>query len=428
MRNYQHILSVLLSAFFLLFTACSEEVTDPTPVEKGQETKEVLSTEEEKEKDSHEKEKVHEEEHEQEDHKEVEKETDKEEKTEKSLAPLMIHYIDAGQADATLLQVEGEEPFTILYDAGDWNKNDVVQYLQNQGIQEIDLIVASHPHADHIGQLAQIIETFEVREVWDSGNIATSKTYERAMEAILTRDINYHEPRAGESYDLGTLHVEVLHPEHLTGGLNEDSISLLFTYGTMKFLFTGDAYKEQERQMLQRKDNLEATILHLGHHGSSTSTDATFLKTVNPEVAIYSAGANNSYGHPHVEVVTMMEEENIPLYGTDVHGTIIVETDGKDFTLETEKDGTVQAGREKSAKDKEKKKTKEVTTASGDCVDLNEASAEELQQIIHIGPVRAEEVIKLRPFKSVGDLNRVKGIGPARINDIESEGLACVKE
>ena len=367
-----------------------------------------------------------------------------ESKTEKSranLSNLDVHFIDVGQADATLFQFKDNgETYNILFDAGDWNRNDVVNYLQAHSISTLDLVIISHPHADHIGQLANIIEQFSVGEVWMSGNSATSQTFQRAAEAVLNSDASYAEPRAGEIYDVGSLTLEILHPSSLTGGLNEDSISIRFTYGNVAFVLTGDAYKENERTMMNRT-SVQADVLQLGHHGSNTSTDAQFLKAVDPSIAIYSAGANNSYGHPHEEVVSLVQNQGIDLYGTDVHGTIIVTTDGDSLNVSTQQDGTISpkstssseksnskisaSSKQNTSNSTSKNKTNTSKSASN-CIDINSASFDEVQEIIHIGPARAEDLLDLRPFKSVDDLTRINGIGPARIDDIKAEGKACV--
>lgn len=341
---------------------------------------------------------------------------------------LTAHFIDAGQGDATLFQYSSDdESYTILYDAGNWNRQDVVHYLSKQNISYIDLIIISHPHADHIGQLAQIMNTFEVGEVWMSGNTTTSRTFQSALEAVLASGANYYEPRAGEVFDIGNLVLEVIHPEQLTGKLNEDSISVRMTYGDISFLLTGDAFKQDELAMLQRTDQIQAQILRLGHHGSDTSSHPRFLEAVQPEVAIYSAGLNNQYGHPHQEVIERIQQMGIPLYGTDVHGTIIVTTNGLDYAITTSKEGTVELKDEQAIQHTEKGiETDSQTAQKTDCIDINHASFEALQQIIHIGPVRAEELISLRPFQSVDDLIKINGIGKSRLNDIKTQGLACV--
>lgn len=247
---------------------------------------------------------------------------------------LTVHFIDVGQGDATLL--EGPD-FTILIDAGKHNRNDVVPYLESMGIKEIDLFIGTHPHADHIGQANQVMEAFEIKEVWLSGDTHTSKTFERTIDSILAKDIAYHEPRVGEKYEIGSLRLEVLNPVQLTGDFHEGCISVRAVYEDISFLFTGDAEEQTEAEMVERGYHLQANIYQLGHHGSSTSNTEAFLQAVNPEVAIYSAGKDNSYGHPHLEVMERLEEMQIPVYGTDVHGTILVVTDGKLYELQLEK-------------------------------------------------------------------------------------------
>lgn len=355
---------------------------------------------------------------------------------DKSLTDLKIHYIDAGQADATLFQYTYEDkPYTILYDAGDWNKNDVINYLDAQNISSIDLVIISHPHADHAGQLEKVMNTYEVGEVWLSGNTATSKNFQDGLEAVLASDADYYEPRTGDTFDIGSLKIDVLHPSSISGQLNEESISLLFTYGDHTFLFTGDAGKKEELQMMDSGFDVQADIIQLGHHGSNTSTDPAFIQAVDPDIAIYSAGTDNSYGHPHAEVVSLIQNAGITLYGTDVHGTILVTTDGYEYTVETNQDGTISpknTGSTTSKQDepkKEKTNEKKVDKESTDntCADINQASIDELQKIIHIGPERAQDLIDLRPYDSIDDLTSINGIGPARIADIKDQGLACIK-
>ncbi|MUK87704.1 MBL fold metallo-hydrolase [Ornithinibacillus sp. L9] len=362
---------------------------------------------------------------------EVSTTTDAEEKTanNESLTGLEVHYIDVGQADATLLQFE---EFTILFDTGDWRGNQVVNYLQSQHVSTLDLVIVSHPDADHVGQLEDVVQTFDVGEVWMSGNESTSKTFQNALEAVLTSGADYYEPRTGESFEMGNMNIEVIYPDKITGKTNEESISALFTYGDVKFLFTGDADTNSERRMMNVGINLDADILQLGHHGSSTSSDPSFIEAVSPDVAIYSAGADNSYGHPHAEVVSHIQNLGIKLFGTDVHGTIIIETDGKEYDILTNKDGTISPKSNHSATNtnettEKEEKSNQSSNPSGSCVNINSASVEEVQQIKHIGTVRAEELIEKRPYKSVDGLSAINGIGPARIQDIKDEGIACVE-
>nr|WP_209464224.1 MBL fold metallo-hydrolase [Virgibacillus natechei] len=360
-------------------------------------------------------------------------ETNAEERYTESLTDLTVHYIDAGQADATLFQyTDQEETYNILYDTGDWNANDVVNYLGSQDISSIDLIIGTHPHADHIGQLAEIVHTYDTGEVWMSGNESTSQTFQTAIEAVLSSDADYHEPRTGEEFEIGPMKIEVLHPSSISGNLNEESVSLRFTYGDVRFLFTGDAGKSDELEMMNSEMDVQADILRLGHHGSDTSSDPAFIDAVDPSTAIYSAGATNSYGHPSASVVSLIQDAGIDLYGTDVNGTIIVTTDGNDYHIETNEDGTIspESTGSSNSSDSDQSETNEANTESesttDSCMDINDASIDEVQEITHIGPARAQDLIDLRPFDSVDDLDSINGLGPARISDIKDEGIACI--
>src|SRR5699024_10646185 len=314
--------SLLSMILTILLVACGQGVDQPTETDKHQENAGETETvshsshssdeADDKATDSDESKQ-----------KDDDAETSADKQTEKkasstSLSDLEVHYIDAGQADATLFQYKDENnSYSILYDTGDWNKNDVINYLDAQNVSSIDLVVVSHPHADHIGQLAKVMNTYDVGEVWSSGGEGSSHTFQQAMEAVLASDADYDEPRAGDEMEIGPMDIEVLHPSSLTGDLNKDSISLRFTYGEVSFVFTGDAYKEDELAMMNRAETVEATILQLGHHGSNTSSDTKFIQAVDPDVAIYSASANNSYGHPHPEVISLIQNAGITLYGTN---------------------------------------------------------------------------------------------------------------
>ncbi|MFD2044776.1 MBL fold metallo-hydrolase [Ornithinibacillus salinisoli] len=339
-----------------------------------------------------------------------------------TLSELSAHYIDVGQADATLLQFEN---YNILFDTGDWRGNEVVTYLQSQNITSLDLVIVSHPDADHVGQLEDVIRAFEVGEVWMSGNESSSKTFQSAVDAVLNSSADYYEPRTGETFEIGNMDIEVVYPNKITGKSNEESISALFTYGDITFLFTGDADTHAEQNMIDSGINLDADVLQLGHHGSTTSSDPAFLEAVSPDIAIYSAGTDNSYGHPHAEVVSYIQDAGISLYGTDVHGTIIVQTDGKKYDILTKNDGTISPKTSESNLDIEV--TSKSTKNSSSCVNVNTASVDEVQKVKHIGPARAEVLINNRPYSSIDGLQAINGIGPARIKDIIDEGVACVQ-
>ena len=328
----------------------------------------------------------------------------KESAEEVALEGLTVHYIDVGQGDSTLLEFDG---FSMLIDAGNWNSKEAVDYLKQQEIQDIDIVVGTHPDADHIGQLAQVIGEFEVGEVWMSGNTSSSNTFLNVLQAIEASGSEYVEPRSGDVFDVGPMQIEVLYPDEITGAANEESVSLKMTYGEIRLVFTGDAGIKQEQEMIDSGMDLDAEILHLGHHGSNTSTSPAFLEAVTPEVAIYSAGADNSYGHPHAEVIAAVENAGATVYGTDVNGTIIVETDGESYNVKIQQEGVPTEGENR-------------------CIDLNVASSAELQEISGIGQAYAQAIIDQRPFESVEELLDIKGIGQGTLSAIQEQGLACV--
>lgn len=419
-RNFQ-MLKRFLAIFAMLFVlvACDEFITETTTNDDS-----TTNTEQGEDKSASSKDK------------ENESSPAKQTTKQLDLDGLTVHFIDVGQGDATLFTYDDK---VILLDAGDWTDTKALDYLQQQNIEQIDLAIMTHPHSDHIGQIADIIKQIDVKEVWMSGDEHTSKTYEHALQAVLDHDVEYREPRSGDVETIGDLQLEVLHPKSLNGELNEDSISVRISYGDMHFVFTGDAYQTNEAEMMQRHSNLEAQILHLGHHGSNTSSSQAFLDAVNPDVAIYSAGKDNMYGHPHREVVERVTSSDITLLGTDDDGTIIVKTDGKTYTVEAagkhivdgkgKKDET-EPKQAEAPKAVDVPETSETTNAkdntpSSDCININEADTNELTKIIHIGNKRAEDLIDNRPYDNVKDLQRINGIGQKRIKDIEAEGLAC---
>jgi competence protein ComEC len=341
---------------------------------------------------------------------------------------LTVHYIDVGQGDSTLLQ--GPD-FNILIDAGKYNANDVVPYLKAAGITELDLIVGTHPHADHIGQIDKVIQSLKVKEVWFSGDTHTSKTFERVLDAVLSSDASYHEPRAGETFEIGSSLIEVVNPKSLTGDFHEGSVSMRIIYGDVFFLFTGDAESHTEQAILSRNHNVNAQIFQLGHHGSSTSNTKAFLEKIQPEIVVYSAGKDNSYGHPHAEVIERIKEMKINIYGTDTHGHIQVITDGKAYEVKTSKSGEVivpttsETSEEDVTQEESKSQEEKVSSCGPGTVNINTASFDDLRKIKHINVDRAQQVINLRPFRSIDDLVRIKGIATKRLEDIKVQGIAC---
>jgi competence protein ComEC len=318
---------------------------------------------------------------------------------------LKVHFIDVGQGDATLL--EGPD-FTVLIDAGRHDRNDVVPYLQSLEINEIDLLVGTHPHADHIGQFPQVLENYPVKEVWMSGDLHTTITFEKTLDAIEKTNANYKEPRAGYKYELGSVIIDVIHPKEVNGDLNNGSIVVRLQYFDAIFLFTGDAELQAENEILKRGYNLKSHVLKVGHHGSISSSSKNFLNKVDPEIAIYSAAEDNIYGHPDQKVIERLFERGIMVFGTDINGSIIVTTDGNMFNIKVSNEDSVKFD------------------SIVNCVNINTAKHSELTEILNIGSDRAIELIHLRPFSSLKELTKIDGISSARLTDIIDQGKACI--
>jgi competence protein ComEC len=331
-----------------------------------------------------------------------------------------LHF-DVGQADATLITAPGA---TVLIDAGDWRQRDMVPHLRDAGVASIDLMILTHPHADHIGQVPAILEAFPVTEVWMSGWAHESQTFERVVTAVLASNAGYHEPRAGEVQRLGDLVVEVLHPVEPLRDVH-DNLSVRVRFGNFAAIYTGDAEAEHEAEMIARHADLRAQLLQLGHHGSRTSSSRSFVEAVGPELAIYSAAEDSQYNHPHTEVVSRIQGLGIPLYGTPTSGTIVVTTDGSSYRIDELGAAAGQGEAGSGAGEGALAATRDEKPQ--DCIDINRAPPEALERIVHTGPARAQQIIELRPFASVADLRRVQGLGEARVRDIKEEGLACVR-
>jgi DNA internalization-related competence protein ComEC/Rec2 len=262
---------------------------------------------------------------------------------------LEVVYLDVGQGDSTLINTPGGKH--ILIDGGigggsfgseDQGKKTILPYLRSHGINRLDTVLETHPDYDHIGGLASVVraKNLTIGEVLDPGVAHPSRGYLDLLNAVKERpEIKYRQPRAGDILDWGEeVEVEVVSPPYLLKDNNESSIVIKLTYGDVSFLFTGDAYGSAEQLMQDRYGwRLRSTILKAGHHGSKHSSSEGFLRKVHPEVAIFSCGKNNNYGHPHSEVIERLKKVGAKMYRTDKQGTITITTDGKNYQVKTEK-------------------------------------------------------------------------------------------
>jgi competence protein ComEC len=221
---------------------------------------------------------------------------------------------------------------------GGYDNGLALAYLQQIGIERIDAVIASHPHADHIGGLTEVMYALPVGGVWTSGASHTTSYYERFLDAIIEGQIPYHEVTGGGEILVGDLRFEVLYGEPRAGDLNNTSLVLRLEYNQVSFLFTGDAEQPVEQTLVRTMpERLPVTVLKVGHHGSGTSSSPAFVAAVQPQIAVYSAGRSNGYGHPHRQTINTLNAAGTTLYGTDQHGTIRVSTEGQEIEVVTER-------------------------------------------------------------------------------------------
>lgn len=258
---------------------------------------------------------------------------------------LKVNFINVGEGDCIL--IEAPNKINILIDGGGTPQSDfdvgnkiVIPYLRRKGINEIDLLILTHPHLDHLEGLLPILKEFKVDMVLDSGLFCDSSEYKEFISLILEKGISYHKAKAGDNFIFSNnLEIFLLNPFYDSdfyeeSDFNNASIVVKLFYKNANFLFTGDIEEAAEKKLLVWQNILQSDILKVAHHGSSTSTNLEFFDKVNPNIAVITVGKNH-FGHPSQKIIERLEDKNIQIYQTDEDGTVIIRTNGQEYWIRT---------------------------------------------------------------------------------------------
>lgn len=250
---------------------------------------------------------------------------------------LTVHFIDVGQADSALLECDGKYMIIDGGNVGDGQK--VISYLQQQGVEELEAVVCTHAHEDHVGGLPSVLAVYPTKAVYAPTKTYSSKVFDDFLYYTDQQRLEVTIPSPGDRLDLGQTRITVLGPVKSYAETNDTSIVLRVEYGENSFLFTGDMEVAAENDMLDHwagRMNWQTDVLKVGHHGSETSTGHRFLYEVSPEYGVISVGEGNSYGHPNEAPMSRLNDAGVALFRTDYLGTVVAYADGEEirFTWE----------------------------------------------------------------------------------------------
>lgn len=253
--------------------------------------------------------------------------------SQKEDSELQIHYIDVGQGDAALIMCDGE---AMLIDAGDDSKGTLIQYyLQKQGVSKLKYVVITHPDYDHLGGADVVIYKFDCGTIIMPDSEKDTEAYKDTIETIEYKNYERKAPVVGDIYTLGSASFEIVSPALVYSNTNNNSVVLNLKHGNNKFLFAGDIEIQAEQEMIYGGYDISADVIKMPHHGSNGAFLESFYEMVHPTYAVISCGKDNSYGHPHQEVLNYLKGTGAQTFRTDEQGTIIATSDGKSITWNT---------------------------------------------------------------------------------------------
>lgn len=239
---------------------------------------------------------------------------------------LYLHMIDCGQGDCFLLEMNHQ---FALIDCGE-NPDYVINYLNNKHVEELQFIVGTHPHQDHIGAMEGVLDNFKCNRIYvpkTHSDVQVGSWYINLWKKIRKNKIEVINPKENDRFMLGDAEFNVIEqftPNEADYNVNNYSTIIRVSYGKNDVLFVGDAEKEVEYQMLKEEDNIQAEILKVGHHGSTTSTTQKFLDAVSPQYALISCGIGNQFKHPNEKILKRLQDKEISVYRTDENGNVKV--------------------------------------------------------------------------------------------------------
>jgi competence protein ComEC len=343
-----------------------------------------------------------------------------------------ILVLDVGQGDAIL--VRSPEGKTALIDAGP--SKDVVPLLRSRGVTALDLVAVSHHHTDHYGGMDDVIKAFAPRVFLAYPGGQTTPLYLRLLELVRDRGMQAIGPTAEpRKITLGSVELTVFpQPPEDSAEDNNNSLGVRVRHGAVSVLLTGDSEEPERSWWLAHCPELlaDCQVLKLAHHGSRNGTSAAWLDLVKPRLAVASLGAGNSFGHPHAQTLALLARRGIPLLRTDEAGTVTIRSDGAHWEVAAERPvsrGPPPATTGRATTSGRTPASGRATATAGPSasglVNLNTATQAELEALPGIGPALARRIIAGRPYRSVKDLDRVQGIGPATMAKIR--GLVTVE-